>query len=139
MVSLRNSLPTASLIDWSIDQLISRRRLLWIFITIIWNFIILLVDSKGFTERNGATDQDQDGSNELLESLPKGVITEGNDMNLQNQLGMSMRDISIGGGAKNMMAVDESDDSNENYQQMAMMTGKKRRQPPPELFSSELG
>ena len=37
-------------------------------------------------------------------------------MNLHNQLGMSMRDIIIGGGAKNMMAVDESDDSNENDQ-----------------------
>ena len=60
-------------------------------------------------------------------------------MNLQNQLGMSMRDISIGGGAKNMMAVDESDVSNENDQQLAMMTGKKRRQPPPEFYSSELG
>ena len=70
---------------------------------------------------------DQDGSNELNENLPQGNITEGNEMNLQNQLGMSMRDISISGGAKNMMAVDESDVSNENDQQLAMMTGKKRR------------
>ena len=51
-----------------------------------------------------------------------------------------MKDISISGGAKNMMAVNESDDSDDNnHNQNKQISGTKRRQPPPEFYSSELG
>ena len=54
--------------------------------------------------------------------------------------GMAMRDISVSGGAKNMMAVDESDDSDDkNHNKNQQISGTKRRQPPPEFYSSELG
>ena len=76
MAPVPKSLPTASLIDWSIDH----QAVLWIIITIS---NILLVDSKGFTERIGATDQDIDGTNDLNDNLPQGDLTESNDGNLQ--------------------------------------------------------